>query len=100
MDKPQQLNLENVTPEQAEDIARHQRRMREAKTAPCPDCGEEVVQVQDATVGYVVQADPRQRVLLVIGRTTNGTPIAARPSNGLVLHVCRPKEGRDGIDAA
>jgi hypothetical protein len=60
----------------------------ELQTVACPACGDPIVIVHDATVGESARADQASVVLLQIGERSDGTPIVARPSNGLTLHRC------------
>jgi hypothetical protein len=60
----------------------------ELQTVACPSCGDPIVIVHDATVGESARADQEPVVLLQIGERSDGTPIVARPSNGLTLHRC------------
>lgn len=61
---------------------------RQLKTEACPKCGEPVVRGLDISNGQEVLADARPEILLWCGERTDGAPLLARPSNGLIRHVC------------
>ncbi len=66
---------------------------RELEARPCAGCGASVVVAHDATAGRTVQLDPGPRAYFVIGERSDGRPIVALTSNGLVQHQCTQSHG-------
>lgn len=62
---------------------------RDLPTSPCPSCDAQVILVHDSIAGGEAAAESAGVVFLVIGERTDGKPLVARPSNGLVRHECR-----------
>lgn len=61
---------------------------RDLPTSPCPTCGASIIAGFDlSSGGRAIYCDPAPRVALVVG-ARGGTPLMARPSNGLAVHRC------------
>jgi len=66
---------------------------RELETRPCAGCGGLIVEAHDATAGAPVTLDPGPRAYFVIGERSDGRPIVALTSNGLMPHRCLQSHG-------